>query len=401
MDATESDIYDYDRSSFFRLLQSAKYRLKYEFVQQQLGLVVCPLKAKVGGRVARQVEALIESHLFVPSPFYKNVYIPLNSLSALASLRQPPLLAMPLDHSQHIALVLDNSGELVLFNNRRRICRNVKLLSVQTAYTDANKAYKILIVNKELSFRAPPSQPLSPAIEESEASQHDRASDSPVQPAFDAPHAPSEHKTGLESQHAASYDARTSTFMQEASFASVSDVKTFGQSVDFMHSSNFADEDEETGKRGHLALFSETPASICLSLEERPAAKRAARPSNDEASRSLIGEELIGEVELMRKTCIVLSTHLADCEAQLERVYVKYVNKFLGAARAQLGADSSAYSSVDLMVAVACESTIVGVLFSKLWPCLLQFNAREDSAIQAKCERVRKLLKLGQVSQTR
>ncbi len=111
-----------------------------------------------------------------------------------------------------------------------------------------------------------------------------------------------------------------------------------------------------------------------------------------------IGEDLINEVELMRKTCIVLSTHLADCEARMEGIYVKYVERFLGAACTRLEKDSSAYAEVDLMVAVACENTVVGVLFSKLWPCLLQFNSKEDSVIQIKCDRIRKFLNLNQVN---
>ena len=159
MDTDDSEIYNYDRSSFFRLLQSPKYRLKYEFIQQQQGLVVCPLKLKLNSRQIKQSESVIESHLFVPSPFYKNHYIPLNSLSSLSLLNPISIQnnSLPLDHSQQISLILndlnDKTNELTLMNGSRQICKNVKLLNTQTAYNDNCKTYKILIVNKELFFK--------------------------------------------------------------------------------------------------------------------------------------------------------------------------------------------------------------------------------------------------------
>ncbi len=149
------EVYDYDKCSFFRLLQTQKYRLKFEFVQQQQGLVVCPLK--LTQLKANKRNELIDSHLFVPSPFYKNHYIPLNSLTALASLNTM-CSSLPLDHSQQIHLFLNDDyclNELCLINFRRRICRNVKLFSIQTAYADNFKKYKILIVNKQLRYKRP------------------------------------------------------------------------------------------------------------------------------------------------------------------------------------------------------------------------------------------------------
>lgn len=159
----DSDIYDYDRSSFFRLLQSAKYRVKYEFIQQQQGLVVCPLKLKLNNRTIKQPESLIDCHLFVPSPFYKNHFVPLSSLIALGSLNSTNMLtnSLPLDHSQQVSLVLRSSDELVVLSGMRRICKSVKLLNVQTAYTNSAKSYKILIVDKELNFKTNTPQQLN------------------------------------------------------------------------------------------------------------------------------------------------------------------------------------------------------------------------------------------------
>lgn len=162
MDETNDEVYDYDKSLFFRLLQSVHFRVKFEFIQNQQGLIVCPLKLYQFNKAKRkEVNDLIDSHLFVPSPFYKNHYIPLISLIALSSLNSSNVLtsSLPLDHTQHIHLVLNDlnsensNNELYLMHFRRRICRHVKLLSIQTAFTDNFKQYKILIVNKQLSYK--------------------------------------------------------------------------------------------------------------------------------------------------------------------------------------------------------------------------------------------------------
>lgn len=177
-----NDVYDYDKSTFFRLVQSTKHRLKFEFTIQQKGVVVCPLMLLAQhqiksnkGSSSKETSDLIDSHLFVPSPFYKNHYIPLISLIALSTLGNTAnntnnnntnvnngnaFLQLPLDHSQQIHLVLNDdemSNELYLMNSRRRICKDVKLLSVQTAFTDNFSKYKILIVSKQLVYKRPAS----------------------------------------------------------------------------------------------------------------------------------------------------------------------------------------------------------------------------------------------------
>lgn len=436
MDAEDSEIYDYDRSSFFRLLQSAKCRLKYEFIQQQQGLVVCPLKLKLNPRLIKQSENLIDTHLFVPSPFYKNHYIPLNSLIALSSLSQSNIHngSLPLDHSQQISLILsnidnsldksNNNNELILMSNRRRICKNVKLLNIQTAYSDNCKTYKILIVNKELCFKLANSQcnqyqnrkvstqinsendDLDEIVEESDS--ENQALDEQINSTFESYHNRNEEdRLGvLEAQFTSSFDSthrggvvesipaishRNSTFMQEASFDSLDDVKKFGQSVDFMHSSGFRDTYEELDDDRYLDENSNLlKADRKLSIQQLK--KRRGNPS-------LIGEDLLNEIELFKKTYIILFTYMKDCELQLEKIYTKYVRKFLSSAKKTMNLDpnSTVYSNIDLMISIACENTIVGCLFSKLWPCLLQLNSDEDSKIQFKCDRVRKLLKLNQI----
>lgn len=165
MDETNDEVYDYDKCLFFRLLQTVKFRIKFEFIQQQQGLVVCPIKlAQLNRENLKEIANLIDSHLFLPSPFYKNHFIPLISLIALSSLNSSSVLnsSLPLDHSQQIHLILNDSNdfnnntsgnELFLMSLRRRICRHVKLLNIQTAFTNNFKQYKILIVNKQLSYK--------------------------------------------------------------------------------------------------------------------------------------------------------------------------------------------------------------------------------------------------------
>jgi hypothetical protein len=409
----DNDIYDYDRSSFFRLLQSNKYRTKYEFVQQQQGLVVCPLKLKLNNRFIKQPESLIDCHLFVPSPFFKNHYVPLSSLIALSSLNSSNSLthSLPLDHSQQVSLVLRNSDdELLVLNGLRRICKSVKLLNVQTAYTDNAKSYKILIVNKELHFKAnnnlqsfsqyPASKRQSlanvNAINEVDSVEEKEDSDS-EQPVLDT-----SLKEELEDSlknGAAPFDTyipavshRNSTFMQDISFSNLDDVKKFGQSVDFMQSSAFisySNSEENSNEENDL---DENSNRISSKNKKKPKAK-----SNQQ---SFIGEDLLNEVELFRKTYIILYTHINDCIKQLQKMYKKYVRRFLESARNTMNLDtnSSVYGNIDLMVSIACENTIVGYIFAKLWPCLLQLNMEQDKLIQQKCDRIRKLLKINQVS---
>lgn len=194
----------------------------------------------------------------------------------------------------------------------------------------------------------------------------------------------------LQAQFSSSYDSsfeqipaishRNSTFMEEVTFTSPSDVKTFGQSVDFMQSSKFI-YDSENDEENELD-------------ENSNIVKKMKR------NKSTIGEDLLNEIELFRKTYIILFTHLGDCAGQLQQMYEKYVRQFLSAAKKVMAidVDSPGFSTIDLMVSIACENTIVGCLFPKLWPCLLQHNATDDLSIQVKCDRVRRLLKINQVS---
>lgn len=173
--------------------------------------------------------------------------------------------------------------------------------------------------------------------------------------------------------------------MEATLFCNPSDVKTFGQSVDFMQSSKFVyDSDDDQNEHDRVKNT-----------------RRVSRQHNNHnRNKTTIGEDLLNEIELFRKTYIILLTHLDDCAAQLQQMYDKYVRKFLHAAKKAMDIDvnSTGFSNIDLMVSIACENSIVGCLFPKLWPYLLQNNANDDLLIQVKCDRVRRLLKINQVS---
>lgn len=153
---SNNEIYEYDKGVFFRLLQSPKYAIKLEFIQQNQGLVICPVCQLKLRQSNKEINDLIDSHLFLPSPFYKNHYIPLNSLSSLSSLvSSNSLNSLSLDHSQQISLILseDENNEFCLMSFRKRVCKDVKLLNIQTAFTENYRKYKILIVNNILKYK--------------------------------------------------------------------------------------------------------------------------------------------------------------------------------------------------------------------------------------------------------
>ena len=173
--------------------------------------------------------------------------------------------------------------------------------------------------------------------------------------------------------------------MEQVLFNDLNDVKTFGQSIDFMHSALFMsiEGDEET---------SESESGQVKSKQ----LKRRSKKTNESAKPTLIGEDLLSEIELFRKTYIILYTHLDDCAKQMRRLYTKYVRKFIQASREamSLAPSEPINASIDLMISIAVENTVVGYAFAKLWPCLLQLNMREDDLIQQRCEQLRKILKL-------
>jgi hypothetical protein len=166
---------------------------------------------------------------------------------------------------------------------------------------------------------------------------------------------------------------RNSTYVQPVIFGNISDVKTFGQCVDFMHDTicqidySALDSEEEHNSR-RMSIF---------------------RQSKEKIINRIIGEDLLNELELFRKTYIILPTHLGDCAKHLEKIHNRYVKKFLKSLNF-----NQSNSNLDLMVTIACETTINGVLFAKLWSNIVKLNEELDKELESKFSKLIYKLKL-------
>lgn len=171
---------------------------------------------------------------------------------------------------------------------------------------------------------------------------------------------------------------RNSTYTQSTVllFSSINDVKTFGQCVDFMHDthcqSSYDSDDDVAATSRRISVF---------------------RQSKDKPQANVVlGEYLLSELELFRKTYIILHTHLVDCAKHLEKLHNKYVKKFLKSLNA--ASSSSHNANFDLMVTIACETTINGVLFAKIWSSIVKLNCERDQTLNVKCLKLASHLKL-------
>jgi hypothetical protein len=407
------DVYDYDKSIFFKLLEANKFKFKFELVQQKQGVIVCPLELKSNqiDNLKKQND-LIDSHLYLPSPFYKNHYIPLNSLIALSSLNNLLLSSSSsavisnyssflLDHSQKIYLILnqptgEQQSELLLMSNRVHICKNVKLLSIQTGYTLNNKTYKILIVNKPLYFnlssfnndvklynqsRYLNELPEEPGCDNDSNGDEDQQDEQEID----------NFRHGLSNRRPVPASSnRNSTVMSQFSFANVNDVKTFGQCIDFMHDTLCIVDESQIDEAADLLSDED--------YDSRIVRRNSIKFANKKLKECFIGEDLLNELELFRKTYIILPTHLINCGKKLKRMHGKYVSMFLRSFGYYLKTNSIESSDIDpnleLMVAIACETTICGCLYSKVWPIVCEMNSPADKLIHEKCRQLFEFLKL-------
>lgn len=158
-------------------------------------------------------------------------------------------------------------------------------------------------------------------------------------------------------------------------FTSLNDVKTYRQSIDFMHENLLT------------INISETLSNSSSNSDDEDEDELITYNKN----KVLIGTSLMNELELFRKTYIILYTHLEDCSEQLIKIYTKYLNYFFKAIKRK---NIENNDNLDLMILISCENTIVGFLFTKLWPCILQLNYDQDIAIELKCKQLMNYLKL-------
>lgn len=304
---SENDVYNYDNCYFFNLLDSSKYLSKFKFIQDKQGLIVCPLEVLLQSRDPSNHDELIERHLFLPSPYLKNQFIPVSE----------PMIISP---RYYLSLNEVNPPKIFVFINGLRICQYLKLLSIQEAYNDQNEIYKILIVNKEINFKV----------------ENDVPS-----------------------------DCRSSILPQKYfKVLSINEVNTFGQCIDFMHNNVWLvnEHSEHTGK---------------CRIQKR-----------------CIGDDYLAEIDLFKKTFIVLETYLDECLLKMQKIYEKYVYLFFSSFELELKYKSNmpASQQIDLIILVSCEVSLVGCLFGKIWPCIIRLNAEQDSELFTKFKVLRSKL---------
>lgn len=315
----ENDVYNYDTSFFFTLLDSKKYQSKFKLIQDQQGLVVCPLDVSAQSRNPLNQADLIDRHLFLPSPYLKNHFIPL--IDNLCNLSP----------SNYLILDDSNTPNILIFKNGQRTCEYVKLLNIEDGYNDDNKVYKILIVNKEFNS----SEILAQDQENSNFDQTRR------------------------------YSIAQTTEQSLLRINNLSDVSTFGQSIDFMHN------------------------TVCAVSDYDIDQKRS------RIYRKCIGDEYLEQIELFKKTYIILETHLNDCANNLRKIYLKYASMFINSFNLEVKFKSiTAPQQADLIILIACEISIVGCLFAKLWPCVLKLNAESDFELNKKIENLKLRLRV-------
>jgi hypothetical protein len=272
---------------------------------------------------------LIDKHLYLPSPFYKNNYIPLFIHNATTGNRLNP--------KPEIYLVLLNENNKILdFNlicDGKQICKNVKLLNTETAYSASGKQYRILVVDREFNFGT--NRPNSVALNTIEDMLSDYLT--------------------VENDDDIKSIATSSTI---STGLGLKDVNTFSKAIDFMHNTIFLVED--FASNGSIKRYK----SINM------------------------GEEFLEEVELLKKTYIILWTHLGDCVNQLKKLYQKYTTRFLSAYKIN-GIELDQLTGIDLQVAIASEIAINGCLFPKLWPSIIKANEKEDNRLVNKINLIR------------
>lgn len=92
----------------------------------------------------------------------------------------------------------------------------------------------------------------------------------------------------------------------------------------------------------------------------------------------MIGENYLEEIELFKKTYVILYTHLDDFTRQAQKLFNKYVHEFSRASFLN-GMPVEQLEGIECIEAVACDTALNGCLYAKLWPAVLKANERDDT----------------------
>lgn len=242
MDSLDNDVYEYDKSLFFKLLESKRFSGTFESIQEQQGVVVCPIEIK---NRPYNSNDLIEKHLFVPSPFYKNHFIPLfyalSSNNRKSSSTGSRVSATP-ESSVNLIVKATNSPRLDLTCDGKPICTDIKWLKTETAYSAGNsRPYRILVVDRELTYGVsrPPDEPsITTSIYDND-SEDGLLSTDLVAGANDNGVGDGEEFSGngvvMVSKNRDSIAKRGSSISLSTGFIGLKDVNTFVKAIDFLH----------------------------------------------------------------------------------------------------------------------------------------------------------------------
>lgn len=368
----EYDVYNYDKCQFFSLLESPRFRSRYSLVQEQQGLVVCPLELiRDQVDVATNQFDLIDRHLFIPSPFYKNTYVPLAALSSQSlpttgyNATSPGITSLSSVGLHPFVHLVYTGEEFFLVKQGKTICKNVKLLDTQTAYTDSDKQYKILIVDKEL-FYSGKNLPRIGSVSSVGANMNQMSGELRRGNRSDA-------EDDLDDEEELAIRKSYKEIRRGSVIAySINDVLTFRQCVDFMNNTSFFVDESDLVSTGRELVSNE---------------RRRKRLVN-------VGEKLLVEMDLFKKTYIILPTHMKDCAKQLSRVYEKYIERFMRSHTHDNKKLVNVIGDAELLVSVACEIIVIGCIYSKLWPCILSVNEKNDAVFLARTRHLKQRLEV-------
>lgn len=237
MDSLDNDVYEYDKSLFFKLLESKRFSSTFESIQEQQGVVICPIEIK---NRPYNSNDLIEKHLFVPSPFYKNHFIPL--FYAMSSNRKSStgsrVSATP-ESSVNLIVKATSSPRIELTCDGKPICTDTKLLKTETAYSAGNsRPYRILVVDRELTYGVsrPPDEPTT-SIYDNDSEEGLLSTDLVAAAAVNDNDEEEFNGNGvlMVSKNRDSIAKRGSSISLSTGFIGLKDVNTFVKAIDYLH----------------------------------------------------------------------------------------------------------------------------------------------------------------------
>ena len=126
---SSDEAYKFDLNIFYKSLKS-RYKKQFEIVQEQSGVVCIPLKNLSEERL--QISNFVFKHLFIPSPFLKNLYVSI------------------FNQDFDLLFMESNCYSLLATDKMNKIKFAAKIIDEHIGYAIDNKSYKIVIIEYPL-----------------------------------------------------------------------------------------------------------------------------------------------------------------------------------------------------------------------------------------------------------